>query len=910
MKRQKGKKEKKEQSNNMCEASRYTEEIQKFMKRYPKVDTVMEGEIDKKMERCTTDKIARRKKFQQKTNLSKSTNDLPSRKSKYIFGSFKIDETKKDGLQKLHEKFDEAGSLEHVLMLSYLYTAYSIKTRWEEVAYDYDAQTGEWKKNPMAAIDFENLREWQGNIISVAKEEMMHLNYVSVLARAVGRAPNFGISSEYPIEFPNWTPANGVPIQVGFHPLSSEKILEFVGFESNSRIGSVLAGKEQAKKDEIIDLLKKTEELHLICKAYYALGEVDERKLPEVRKFINYYRGDFCFSEKMDSTFLTHVTDIAKKKEKKEIQQQEKMLKQLNSSISLRKSINLEVNDDDTLRSSNSSANSLEGTGFYRSIKDFYSSLQEEMEQAVKNKILSHPNPTKNDCNENDSDVIISNQSETESKILKNLQLFLLPTARTGNLQEKKAETHDDDETITEGTFNSIMKIISEQGEGSNKVKRTLLEMVNGNWRLDTICGLLLDQSNKIVPGEDNGEKKLRTFRNAWSSHFGMFSRIFARLCRRESLGNDRGIPFKCEREKAKGLPKLITNHIIVNINLLYLVTRVWLHRMYLIFDKPNEKAQNAIAVATVVAWGLMSQTMRPILEILSFIELGENDLKKLFKTDDTFTAEYLPVWDANRLCSSVSSLSKVLGNRKIKAEEYEIDSIDGNAFFVLECISKWCEMCIKEIDSCDSIQWNGVNPQEFNQTSFIKGMLYRRFNGLYVCTKELISQIPFRIAGGFSGKPSREDLDKADTYSKSENLKFESWTLCNEKTTNSDLNSQHKDSTSDNQFDMQSPTNIEEAVDADVIMDTSDSNEKNSVQQNSTDDEPVVQKDVDVPKVVGVPRGVIYSAGQKVLQLKFSGWILNQLATDSDCNMSEVCKFIEFRNLFDKYLLISILFI
>ena len=742
------------------------------------------------------------------TENTAAQSNLRKRHLSHQMNTFGIDESRQDELSKLYASFDEAGLLEHVLMLSYLYTAYSIKTRWEEVAYDYDEKNNEWKKNPMADIDFENLREWQGHIVNVAKEEMIHLNYVSVLARAIGRAPNFNISPNYPHFFPNWKPiSDAEPVKVEFQPLSYSTIMKFMEFESTVKLVPLLKDKGGIYYGDTINLLKSSERLDLLCKAYYALGEVDEN-LPEVQKFLNYYRGEKYKQEK--SSFSDQVVKIVSKFSKEiEMNKEEFQLK-------FREIINNSISWSVFLSNSGSSSNIDDcQTESYKSIGQFYKRLEKYFKKAVEKGIITHPDPTSN-----------------ETKILQNLKLFLLPTARTENLKK----TYDSkDDHIRAETFSEIMKIISEEGEGSSNSLEQLKQMCRSRWRKKDIEELLLVNTGiKNKKLEDLEDRKISTARKnsrtVWNSHFTLFTRIFARLCARDAV-TPNGVKFSCERVPVTGLPTIITDDIILNINLLYLVTRVWLHRMYLIFDDDpeNDSAKNAIAVSSVVAWGLMSQTIRPILEIFSFVPNKDSYLPNLFKIP-----ENLENIDLN---NSVESLSTVLVRRETSANFYEIDSIDTHAFNILRHISNWSKDCIGELDKCDTLEWKGVHP-EFNPVSFVKGMLFRRFEGLHVCTKELILQIPFRIARGFSGDPSSQDLDDEDvkngTYAHSENIKFKKYEL---------------------------------NKDCDVLL-----------------------EDGKLPKVaVGVPRGLIFEKGQKILKLQFQGWIINQLATDSDCNMSEV---------------------
>ncbi len=82
-----------------------------------------------------------------------------------------------DTREELVDALTEAAELEHGLLLQYLYAAYSMKKRGDE---------------GLGPQEQEDLRRWQGAIMSVAREEMAHLGSVCNLLSAVGGAPRLG----------------------------------------------------------------------------------------------------------------------------------------------------------------------------------------------------------------------------------------------------------------------------------------------------------------------------------------------------------------------------------------------------------------------------------------------------------------------------------------------------------------------------------------------------------------------------------------------------------------------------------------------------------------------------------------------------------------------------------------------
>ena len=70
----------------------------------------------------------------------------------------------------------EASEIEHMLMLEYLFAAFSLKT---------DAREG------LTEEQFRAVRRWEGLILEVAAQEMLHLALWSNLLTAIGGSPNF-----------------------------------------------------------------------------------------------------------------------------------------------------------------------------------------------------------------------------------------------------------------------------------------------------------------------------------------------------------------------------------------------------------------------------------------------------------------------------------------------------------------------------------------------------------------------------------------------------------------------------------------------------------------------------------------------------------------------------------------------
>ena len=101
--------------------------------------------------------------------------------------------------QLLHSLY-EASQLEHNLMCTYLYAAFSIKSGESEGLTAVEA----------AAVD-----RWRRVIIDVAIEKMGHLAAVWIISAAIGGAPRFG-RGNFPID-PGYLPACVVVKLFPFH---------------------------------------------------------------------------------------------------------------------------------------------------------------------------------------------------------------------------------------------------------------------------------------------------------------------------------------------------------------------------------------------------------------------------------------------------------------------------------------------------------------------------------------------------------------------------------------------------------------------------------------------------------------------------------------------------------------------
>src|SRR6185437_2752349 len=92
----------------------------------------------------------------------------------------------------------EAAEVEHCLMCTYLYGAFSLKQRTDE---------------DLTAAELEAVRRWRATVIDIAIDEMLHLALVNNLLISLGATPHYG-RYNFPINpgvFPRMSPLRWRP---------------------------------------------------------------------------------------------------------------------------------------------------------------------------------------------------------------------------------------------------------------------------------------------------------------------------------------------------------------------------------------------------------------------------------------------------------------------------------------------------------------------------------------------------------------------------------------------------------------------------------------------------------------------------------------------------------------------------
>ena len=134
----------------------------------------------------------------------------------------------------------EAAEVEHCLMCTYLYGAFSLKQRADE---------------DLSAAELEAVRRWRATVIDIAIDEMLHLALVNNLLISLGATPHYG-RYNFPIN-PGAFPAD---VAVALAPLDPDMLDHFIYLERP---------RDSAERDGAI-----------ISKAKYNRGVIEGRLMP------------------------------------------------------------------------------------------------------------------------------------------------------------------------------------------------------------------------------------------------------------------------------------------------------------------------------------------------------------------------------------------------------------------------------------------------------------------------------------------------------------------------------------------------------------------------------------------------------------------------------------------------------
>jgi Ferritin-like len=482
----------------------------------------------------------------------------------------------------------EAAQLEHCLLISYLYTACSLRSTPPE----FTSIAG--KVNIRRAIQFERVRAWKESMLRVAVEEMLHLHYVECMLRALGESPSFTLpkrdSDSGNWIIPNWKAQIGHGpmydkdgVEILLEQLTPRNIRHFVLYEAADSLQN--DDPFGQKVSSLFDRLHKFEmDLHFE-NMFFNIEDATYRE--ELKTKLNQVY-----------TALTPLTP------------DEKM--DIHAIATSVRSVQLPP---------------LENLRF-QSIADFYyKGILPLYEQAFDFDWVKYPN----------LDLI---NEQLNPDYAREGFLPVGPVYRTKNFQalteSNIAEPLDKaaDPLSNYKHIGDIVQEIVDEGEGASnfedRAEALLTKVEELGGAREYLNALLKDKNpGSIKPTPDwlaHGEL-LR------QSHLYRFAMVMTEFNHERVLAQKSGVDFEPSRQPITidlygGLKKL-AEELVFQFNACYLVLIAWLSRMYeipqWIADKPRR-----LAIEMLASWPMMSLAIRPFLELASFFPVNSKQLFRL----------------------------------------------------------------------------------------------------------------------------------------------------------------------------------------------------------------------------------------------------------------------------------------
>lgn len=590
---------------------------------------------------------------------------------------------KNNELNMLVSMLHQASKLEHCLLDSYLYTASTIKSLPEE----FDLLSN-GKTNLRKAIQFEKARQWKQSILGVSHEEMMHLHYVQCLLRALDKSPSF-VLPDRKKDTGNWFISNWDIYQVGkdqekgteipLGALTTEQVKQFILFEST---------------DSLQDANPFGPENTALFQKLY----------------------DFELDFHLEG-ILFNIADDAKR---------DRLKTALNSIYR-----SLPPSDDVTLEAALLEAvpEAEEDLKYVRfqSIGDFY-----------KKGILPLYQQAFDTGNVKNSNLAFNNEMQGFSAGEGFLPVG--PVYRSKNYTESSTDNAKNALRYFKNV-ESVVNEIVEEGEGFDGFEAMAQRF------LDKVAEL--GGTRKYLEAWKYDKKNARN--KAYStpnwladaelcrqSHLYRFVMIYMDMEFEKKLCTSVGATFSANRDPLainmdnNALRKLVTE-MPKQFNACYLVMLSWLSRIYEVKLWETDKDRR-YAIEMIATWPMMSLSIRPFLELISFFPV---DLKMLFRMDKD-ALPGLPT-DATQLADFF------IDTERSEATNKQIDYL---AMRVLANVAEWAKEQIEVVKA--------------NFSGYQADMIINRLAGLSRLN-EFEKQFPFREHGGYSN--TMPDLNYQQNY-------------------------------------------------------------------------------------------------------------------------------------------------
>ncbi len=481
-------------------------------------------------------------------------------------------QTRKSLVDSLHT----AAFLEHTLLNAYLTAAASLKSLPEEFEEMPSVIDGKLVTNSRSAVQFELARQWKLQISNVAKEEMLHLHYVSCLLRGLGEPAEFRLPKDSLQGsgwiFNDWNPvlqgqaANQTVVPVAV--FSPEVAASFVLYESTDSFQTL---DPFNTSNEARHQLEKLREWEL----KYHVGQI-VRDVPENLRNDTFNRLFFYYNGLMPL-----------------------------KNNSMMESLEFHVQDFKNHRKSSYS----QPTKKFRSIADFYSNVIEPLySEAFQYGWVVNKNKDLNQELSNSSSNVVDAGFDDEL-------IIYHPTD-----YKKHAKNYGKPLGSKKRLRDIINEIIGE-GEGYQDFMKHLDE--------------LLKVDPTTYTATNRAYENLRLAHLYKFSYVFTSLQHEIDLCAQAGL-NFSATRVPVDTSKSMVLQNLGVE-IPYYFNAVNLVVNAWLRRVYEIATWKTDAARRT-GIEMIVAWPLMSIGIRPFLELAGIF--GQSVVEKLFHLDGHYLVE------------------------------------------------------------------------------------------------------------------------------------------------------------------------------------------------------------------------------------------------------------------------------
>jgi hypothetical protein len=483
-----------------------------------------------------------------------------------------------DAYKLLVDLLHDAEQLEHCLLLSYLYTACSLKSTPQEFAFI------EGNANRRSAIQFERVRGWKQSILTVAHEEMLHLHYVDCMLRALGESPSFNLPKRDVNNgkwiIPNWTSHLEETdtlrsLQVSLERLTLENIIHFLFYEASDSLQE-----ENPFGVKVMSLFHDLYKFEIDLRIESMLFNIqNDDTHNDVKDKLKQIYNNLTSIDPLENTHKTNSSTAM-------------------DPIDLFNKENLQIQSIAEL--------------YYDGILPLY-------EQAFDSGWVKYSN------------LNLVNEQLNQDYAGEGL-LPIGPIYRSKNFDNLYKRNIQDPLSNYKQVEDIVNEIVNE-GEGTTNFEKRAKALLTKVQELGGPRAYLEASINDKENPSKTKQDWLDDIESLRKSHIYRFAMIMIEYTQELDLAQKCNITFKPWRDpistnKHVDLEEL-TEELVSQFNACYLVQIVWLSRMYEI-SPWMEDTSNRSVIEMIASWPLMSMAIRPFLELASFFPIQSHQMFSL----------------------------------------------------------------------------------------------------------------------------------------------------------------------------------------------------------------------------------------------------------------------------------------